>query len=764
MATDSLPRQVTRFIGREEEITALTGLLSDPACRLLTLTGPGGIGKTSLAVEVARQMSFPDGAYFVALQAIDTGANLISSIADAIAPRLNNGDDPQQLHSFLSDKQMLLILDNFEHLLDSVVRVTDILSATTQLKLMVTSRARLNLQAEQVWRVRGLGVPKDAHNSPDLHSAIQLFVERAKRTEPHFSFADQSTSVVRVCQLVNGSPLALELAASWVGTMSCETIVGEIQRSIDFLTTSHHDVASRHQSIRAVFDHSWHLLTTEERVAFRELSIFRGGFTAEAATQVAGASLSILASLTNKSLVQLGADGRYQIHELLQRYAEERLAEVPQAVDKTRTRHAQYFANYVYQAHERMFHDLDQQAINEVRSEIANLEAGLQWELQRGAFGSVCMYAPMSAQCYQAQGLLNYGERTFQTWAGYVRAHFADEERNQALGCILTYLAWMIHLQARNHEAIALLEECLILLDHPDTQEDFAQALAFLGRVRRVLGQFQPAMTLLQQALSIFRALKLSMGIWMSLGLMGEIAFDLGAYDEAQRYLEETLKMEHSPAGFVRRYSLSILGLICATKLETAQARDHLLAAIRTNQDTPDVLPGFYMLAGIAMYLMAQRQDDEAAEVFFVIAKHPIADAEIQDRIRPHLAGIQSRLSPQALSNAEQRADSALTVAQRIGANVILAPAYFDQLTRWLEFPQSETRSVANRALVDPLSPRELEVLVLIAEGFTNREIAGQLFTGVSTIKKHINHIYSKLDVSDRDGAVNRARILRLIS
>ena len=328
MSLHNLPAQPTSFVGRQRELAELTALVADPTCRVLTLVGPGGIGKTRLAMEVASRMMthFADGVYFVPLQPLRSADNLVTAIVDALPLQLSGNDDPRQrLLHYLNGKHLILILDNFEHLLDGVGLVTDIFAAASHVNLLVTSRERLNLQAEQVWPVHGLDVPKDAADTADTHSAVQLFMERARQVQPDFTLDDEQNAVIRICQLVEGLPLALEMAAGWVRAMSCAAIADMIQRNIDILTTEQRDLPERHQSMRAVFDHSWNLLTPEEQTVFPRLAVFRGGFSAEAAQEVTGASLQTLATLIDKSLVKLDASGRYDLHELVRQYASEQL-------------------------------------------------------------------------------------------------------------------------------------------------------------------------------------------------------------------------------------------------------------------------------------------------------------------------------------------------------------------------------------------------------------------------------------------------------
>ncbi len=351
----NLPLQTMPFVGRADEIVAIVRQLADPACCLLTLVGPGGMGKTRLAIEVAHHIAQThpprDGIYFVDLQPVQSGDLLVTAIANTLGILLSGGTDPRtQLTLYLKERDSLLLLDNFEQLLDSVDFLADILKAAPDIKLVVTSREALNIQEEWVWQVGGLQVPlQQPESGIESYSAVQLFVERARRSRQNFSLVGQEAFVTRTCQLVEGMPLALELAASWTKALSCAEIANEIQRGLDFLTTNKRNVLERHQSMQAVFDHSWHLLTDAERQAFPKLSVFRGGFRREAAAQVAGASLSVLAGLVDKSFLRISDSGRYDIHELIRQYSNELLEAVPDAKESAQHRHSAYYADFLYQ-------------------------------------------------------------------------------------------------------------------------------------------------------------------------------------------------------------------------------------------------------------------------------------------------------------------------------------------------------------------------------------------------------------------------------
>src|SRR6266540_1725309 len=309
------------FVGRTKEVADITARLLNPECRLLTLTGLGGSGKTRLAIEAANTAAahFPHGTVFVPLQPLTRSNLLVPTIAQALGVTFYGEGEPQdQLLDYLHDKTLLLILDNFEHLLDGAALVSAMLASAPGITVLTTSRQALSLREEWLYPLKGLATPPSVYaTSLEDYEAVQLFLSHARRVQPHFDLANEHEFIIRICMMTAGLPLAIELAAAWLKGLSVTHIAQEIQRNLDFLSTTTRNVEERHRSMRAVFDQSWTFLSENERLIFARLSVFHGGFAGEAAIQVAEASLACLATLVEQSLIQIESSDRFGIHELL---------------------------------------------------------------------------------------------------------------------------------------------------------------------------------------------------------------------------------------------------------------------------------------------------------------------------------------------------------------------------------------------------------------------------------------------------------------
>jgi predicted ATPase/DNA-binding CsgD family transcriptional regulator len=317
-----LPVYYSSFVGRKREFTELTALIEDPKVRLLTIVGSGGIGKTRLAVEVVNQIAhqFPDGVFFIPLDDTITDDEVFLLRLRRTLDLNSRGN----LFDELRDRHTLLLFDNFEQSLAQRKYISQLLTVMPRVMIVITSQVSLNLSQEWVRRIGNL-IDPDQTGETMLDDAIQLFMDRVRQVQINLSLDTHYPCISEICQLVQGMPLAIELAAIWLKTVACEDILNELARNLDILEVTAGDIATRHQSLKAVFEHTWRLLPETEQRVFKRLAVFRGEFGLEAARQVAGANLSTLASLVDWSLIHQTRRGRYRMHRLLRQYAEEKL-------------------------------------------------------------------------------------------------------------------------------------------------------------------------------------------------------------------------------------------------------------------------------------------------------------------------------------------------------------------------------------------------------------------------------------------------------
>jgi DNA-binding SARP family transcriptional activator/predicted ATPase len=403
----NLPPQPTAFVGREAELAQIARFLNSPQASLLTLFGLGGIGKTRLALQAALRCvdpatsadaRFSDGVFLVPLSASEAspglGSPLIAALGQALAITFQGPLPPQaQLLSSLHHKDMLLIIDNFEVLPGEAQRLVDILHLAPGIKCLVTSRVRLNLREEWLLEVQGLDYPLEATDDLEAladSSAVALFIQEAQRVQAGFRLTPEvAADIVGICQLVEGTPLGLELAANWLRVLSCAEVAREIRRGLDFLTTAQADVPERHRSLRAVFDYSWNVLAEPEQAAFRQLAIFRGGFEREAAAEILGISLSMLAGLMDKSLLRRNAHGRYEIHDLLRQYTLEKLQANVAEYDLIHDRHCHYYAGFMARYRTQLQADDCDAALAAVNQERENVRQAWDWAVRHRRVGDV---------------------------------------------------------------------------------------------------------------------------------------------------------------------------------------------------------------------------------------------------------------------------------------------------------------------------------------------------------------------------------------
>ena len=382
----NFPAFPTRFVGREAEIAQLRQEIQKPEVRLLTLLSQGGMGKTRLAVEVGRALGghFADGICFASFVSTPTPEQLPFTLGDALNFSFFGNDSAEvQLLRFLKDKEMLLILDNLEHLLEGTRFISELLLLSPKLKILATSRESLNLQTERIYELKGLHFSEENDSVQTDSDAANLFVQAARNRQPEFELnAETTQDINKLCQLVGGMPLALELSASWLRALSLQSIVQELETSIDLLQTTARDLPQRHQSIRAVFDYSWQLLSEEEQSALRKLAVFQGGFSREAAKEVTGTSLVTLANLIDKSFLSKVGNDRYRRHPLVIQYAQEKMAEYPEEKAQVEESHALYFFSCLRRYLPKLRSMERKQSLALIDLDLPNIKAAWTWAVK----------------------------------------------------------------------------------------------------------------------------------------------------------------------------------------------------------------------------------------------------------------------------------------------------------------------------------------------------------------------------------------------
>jgi predicted ATPase/DNA-binding CsgD family transcriptional regulator len=587
------PLPATAFLGREAELKELAELLANPNVRLLTICGPGGAGKTRLALEAAARNSarFADGAVFVPLQLADSVAVAVTAIADALAIPLTGAGDPyEQVLGALRDKQLLLVLDNAEQLGEAVVLFSRLLAAAPGLTLLVTSREALKLQEEWHYPLEGLTLADNAGEGGD---ALRLFVERARQVRPDLVLEPELAAAHAICRLVEGMPLALELAAAWTRTLSCAAIAAEIERGLDLLTSSMRNIPARHRSLRAVCDQSWALLRPEEQRAFCRLAIFRAGFSAEAAAAVAGAALPLLDALIGKSLVRLAPEGRYHIHALLRQYGEERLAEHGAALAETTAAAGRFYATFLSSWFARCaVGGVTPEALVVIAPELENI--GSHWgDILAASDGEELRGIALLIQnIYFARGPYPQGVALITAALEQLRARPATPERRVAEADGLNSLGWFQVRQGQIGAARRSFTASAAIYaesGQPRPVGDCTDPLMGLGVVALIGGEYREAvrlgMAVFQQGEAEGHRGNQLNGLYVLTGA----ALAQGQYAVAERYARrmDALAEELGNRWF-RAYCQIELGHIASGLGAYGEAQAHYAAAYRLRETFAD--------------------------------------------------------------------------------------------------------------------------------------------------------------------------------
>lgn len=677
----NLPTPITAFVGREAELGALKHQIATEP--LLTVVGPGGMGKTRLALQAAAELrkQFPDGVFLVSLVAVTTADDLVSAIAHALnLPFAGSSKARRQLVNHLAERELLLVLDDFEYLLDAAALLADIRQQAPRVKLLITSRERLNLPEEAVFELRGFPLPaagngalRTGQRADGDFGAEQLFLQSARRAMPDFSLHDDDRLYVRrICELVEGMPLGIELAAAWTPLFTCREIANQIERSLDFLTTGRAEIPERQRSARAVLDYFWGLLSEDERRRVRGLSVFRSGFTLEAAQQMAEASLFFLSALVDKAFLRKAANGRYEMQELLRQYAEARLRELPDEHLAASDRHSDYYAGFLAHWLPALKGGQQAQALAAISADIANVRVAWRWATTHGRIDTVLRSAPGLILFYEMQHWFHEGAevlaRALEVWRGLPPAGGAHDI---VFGQLLAGQGAFLHrlgLNARARRALAESLERFRAAGDPQPESEQARVQLYLGQVLVDLGEYEAARCALDESLALHRAVGDGHGAAMTLEHLASAAFAVGDYATAQSVCAESLHLrrDHGDSHGMAR-SLGLASAIALDLGDLARAQtwlDESNRLIGALGQAAAAAPG-HRLAG---RLAAARSDLEAARRSFEATLAFSQETGNRNEIAQDLLGM-ADLAAQSgeLDEAERRYEQCLSLFRETG-------------------------------------------------------------------------------------------------
>jgi predicted ATPase len=533
-------------VGREDELAALNRLLDDETIRLITIHGAGGMGKTRLALELAARQRgrFANGVYFVPLAIANEEDSIVAAVASAINYALPPiGDNKEGLLSYLhTRKSMLLVMDNLEQVGGGALLISDILNAAPAVKILATSREKLNLSGEVVFKLGGMEIPgRESLEEAVEYDAIKLFIQSARRAQPDFKLRPKDLSaVLRICRRVLGMPLGIVLAAAWVEILSLEEIAEEIDQSLDFLEADIRDMPERHRSIRAVFESTWVQLSDIERSVYMKLAIFRGGVKRQIAQYVTGASLSTLTALVNKSLLRRNPDsGRYEVHELLREYAEEKLEQAGEA-QAARDIHSHCYLSFLCQRDSDLRGFRQLAAMKEIEGDFENVRAAWTWRVRKNDHEMIAMALESLFLFCSMQGFFEPGEELFKQ----ALAQFSPK-RGEEPSLLWARLLMRRELLLDPHPDVqAQVEYGLALAKGYQDQAEIAFGLRALGYALSSQGDFAGAIPILAESLLYYRALQDHFNTERVLSDLGLFCGVIGERDQSLAYFQEALNIQ----------------------------------------------------------------------------------------------------------------------------------------------------------------------------------------------------------------------------
>jgi non-specific serine/threonine protein kinase len=749
-------------VGRERELGEVEALLG--LARLLTITGPGGCGKTRLALRMAADLAagFSGGAFFVGLASL-TDPDLVPQAVARVVGVVETPDLslPEALEKHLEADEALLLMDNCEHLVEGCAELADaLLRSCPNLKILATSREALGVSGEVVWAVPPLSVPDDgAATSPEAllrHDAARLFVERAKSVAPAFALTKQNTpALARLCRRLDGMPLAIELAATWARVMSVNQIAERLDDRFRLLATHSRTTISRHKTLRATMDWSHDLLADNERILFRRLSVFAGGFTLEAAEQVCAGEgierddvLDLLSRLVDKSLVvveERSGKARYRLLETIRQYGQEKLNESTEVAAATRWRHALFFLELAEAAEPAMLGPQQVTWMNRLDLEHNNLRAALGWLRQEEEVEQGLRLAGALRRFWWSRAYYTEGRAWLEELLELAQASGRTAVRAKALHA----LGVLIHRNANyakgeQEVARSRLEESIEIYRELGDVPRTAAALWDLGRLSNETGDWETARSSLKEGLELERRVGNERGIALARSSLGFTALLQGEHGPARAHLEESLRVlrELGSPDEIKR-CLFLLGHLACDQ------GDYAAAHARFAEMMEDALLERYPWAApwaLLGYALLAAREGQAARALRLVGAVDVLRQTVGTSLGPaYQAYLRRDLERAWRALGEEEGAAAWEEGQAMTLEEAIAYAL------------EEVPAAPPPSYPAGLTAREVEVLRLVAQGLTNARVAERLFLSPRTVNAHLRTIYGKVGVSSRAAATRFA-------
>jgi predicted ATPase/DNA-binding CsgD family transcriptional regulator len=757
MTPAALPQPLTSLIGRERDVAAVIAVLREDGARLITLTGAGGIGKTRLTIQVAAEVSdsYSDGVWFVSLAPVRDPDLVAPAIAQALGIR-ETADQPllASLTTALGDRQILLVLDNFEQVVGAAPLLSDLLGNCPGLYVLVTSRIPLHLYGERVIAVPPLAVP-DLGQIPSIDSlraiaAVQLFVSRAQAAQSTFALTQNNAQAVAdICIRLDGLPLAVELAAARIQVLSADALAARLERRLPLLVGGPRDVPARQQTLRATIAWSYDLLQPAEQLLVRRLSILKGSWTLEAAgALVVGADdapddvLESLTVLVEHSLIQrdeLADDAvRFTMLETIREFGLERLTATAE-VDEAHRRHLDHLLRVFAGSGLEWQGTITPAELRRGDAEVENLRVALDWALEHEPERSLRLAHSVSGYWFSRGAFREAYHHLAQTMN-----HATDVSD----GLRAIALAEMgMHATTYGDVAVARrdIDAALHLYQRLGDEAGEATCLFLLGRNAGWSGDLREAVTLYEQAIPGLRRHYVGT-LSIALGNLGNTLVELGDLDRAAAVLEDGLA--HAAQPWTRGAILDVLGSLAVTRGDMAQAREAFLQCLLIQQDLQDPRYIAQILEGCALIAAT---DGSVAHATLLLG----AVSRLRDAIGIAAKADTDNFGERALQAAKAHLSAAdLDNAWSRGRTLSPAEAIEIALKGLGDEPAVSSAPLLPHG---PLTPRELDVLRLLVEGKSDREIAADLFISHHTVMRHVSNILGKLGVESRTAAATYA-------